>query len=364
MKLGIIGLPNVGKSTLFNALTKGHAPASNYPFCTIDQNVGVALVPDERLERLGQILQPPKLTPTHIEFVDIAGVVKGASHGEGLGNQFLGHIRNVDAVAHVVRCFQDDNVAHVDGSIDPLRDISVVETELMLADLDMVERRLSKVQKVRSSGPGEAQKEAALLERIREALGQGQAAESLDLGEEDRELLGETPLLTLKPQFYVANIGEAGIAGGNDFSRAVAEYADARGRQTVDVSSKLESELVDLSPEERREFLKSYDISESGLEKVIRVGYRLLDLITFYTIAGENEVRAWTIRSGRKAPAAAGKVHSDMEKGFIKAEVIAFDDLDTYGSEHAAREHGHWAVEGKEYVVQDGDILTIKFQAG
>ncbi|MFC1682873.1 redox-regulated ATPase YchF [Candidatus Zixiibacteriota bacterium] len=363
MNLGIIGLPNVGKSTLFNALTKGHAPASNYPFTTIDQNVGVAIVSDERLEKLGQILKPPKLTPTHIDFVDIAGLVKGASHGEGLGNQFLGHIRNVDCVVHVVRCFEDGNVAHVDGKVDPLRDIAVVETELILADLEMVERRLSKTRKLIKTGQADTKRETALLERIKEVLEGGRAAESLELRHEDLEHLHETPLLTLKPQLYVANIDEAAIAQGNDHSRAVAEFAAARGRQTANVSSKLESELTDLSPEESLEFLKSYGVTESSLQKVIGVGYRLLDLITFYTIAGENEVRAWTLKRGRKAPAAAGKVHSDMEKGFIKAEVIRFQDLAEYGSEHAAREHGHWAIEGKDYIVQDGDLLTIKFHA-
>jgi GTP-binding protein YchF len=364
MKLGIIGLPNVGKSTLFNALTKGHAPASNYPFTTIDQNVGVAIVPDERLQRLGQILQPPKLTPTHIEFVDIAGLVKGASHGEGLGNQFLGHIRNVDAIVHVVRCFEDRNVAHTDGTVNPLRDIEVVETELMLADLEMVERRLSKTRKLLKTGQAETKKEIDLLEKIQQALEGGRPAESMSLSKTDLERLGDLQLLTIKPQFYVSNIDEQAIAEGNNYSRTVAEHAASIQRETVNVSSKLESELTDLSPDEAREFLKSYGVSESSLEKVIKVGYRLLDLITFYTIAGENEVRAWTLKRGQKAPAAAGQVHSDMEKGFIRAEMMKFEDLERYGSEHTVREHGLLAIEGKDYVVQDDDVLTIKFRAG
>ncbi len=364
MKLGIIGLPNVGKSTLFNALTRGHAPASNYPFCTVDQNVGVATVPDERLKKLGQILKPPKLTPAHIEFVDIAGLVQGASHGEGLGNQFLGHIRNVDAIVHVVRCFHDENVAHVDGAIDPSRDIEVVETELLLADLEVVERRLSRMQKLTRAGETGAKDETELLERIKQALEEGHAAKLLPMSGDHLDLLKDIQLLTIKPHFYVANIDEDAIARGNEYSQMVAEHAASVQRETVNVSSKLESELIDLSPEEAEEFLKSYGVTESGLVKVIKLGYQLLDLITFYTIAGENEVRAWTLQRGQKAPTAAGKVHSDMEKGFIRAEVIKFDDLDRYGSEHAAREHGHWAVEGRDYVVQDGDVLTIKFHGG
>jgi GTP-binding protein YchF len=354
MKLGIIGLPNVGKSTLFNALTKGHAPASNYPFTTIDQNVGVAIVPDERLQRLGQILQPPKLTPTHIEFVDM----------EGLGNQFLGHIRNVDAIVHVVRCFEDRNVAHTDGTVNPLRDIGVVETELMLADLEMVERRLSKTRKLLKTGQAETKKEIDLLEKIQQTLEGGRPAESMSLSKTDLERLGDLQLLTIKPQFYVSNIDEQAIAEGNNYSRTVAEHAASIQRETVNVSSKLESELTDLSPDEAREFLKSYGVAESSLEKVIKVGYRLLDLITFYTIAGENEVRAWTLKRGQKAPAAAGQVHSDMEKGFIRAEMMKSEDLERCGSEHTVREHGLLAIEGKDYVVQDGDVLTIKFHAG
>jgi GTP-binding protein YchF len=364
MNLGIIGLPNVGKSTLFNALTRGHAPASNYPFCTIDQNVGVALVPDKRLEKLGQILQPPKLTPTHIDFVDIAGLVKGASHGEGLGNQFLGHIRNVDAVAHVVRCFEDENVAHIDGQLDPIRDIEVIQTELMLADLEMVERRLSKVQKMSRAGQPGIEKEASLLQSIKQALEAGQAIENVSPEHEGLEHLQDTPLLTVKPLFYVCNVDEDSIARGNAYSERAARRAASENREAVNVSAKFESELIDLSAEEAREFLQSCGVSTSGLEKVIEVGYRVLDLITFYTIAGENEVRAWTLKRGQKAPAAAGKVHSDMEKGFIRAEVMKFQDIEKYGSEHAVREHGLLTVEGKDYIVSDGDVLTIKFHPG
>jgi ribosome-binding ATPase len=357
---GIIGLPNVGKSTIFNALSSAGAQASNYPFTTIDPNVGIVEVPDERLIKLNGMYRPKKLTPTTIEFVDIAGLVKGASRGEGLGNKFLGNIREVDAVAHVVRCFQDPDVVHVDGDIGPKRDIEVIEAELMLADLDGVEKRLYSRQKVAKGGDKAAKAEVELLERLKIMLEKGEPVRTGDFTEEEQSLVKSFFLLTAKPILYVANVAEEDIEGKSPLVAEVREIAKAEGAPVVVISGKTESEIAALAPDERPEFLESLGLKEPGLNRLIREGYNLLELITFFTV-GEDEVKAWTVRKGSKAPQAAGKIHSDFERGFIRAEVIHYNDLVTLASWHAAKEKGVLRQEGKEYVVQDGDCMLFKF---
>ncbi|MBC5738167.1 MULTISPECIES: redox-regulated ATPase YchF [Oscillospiraceae] len=362
MKLGIVGLPNVGKSTLFNAITNAGAESANYPFCTIDPNVGVVAVPDVRLSWLSDFYKPKKTTPAVIEFVDIAGLVKGASKGEGLGNKFLANIRETAAIVHVVRCFDDENVIHVEGSTDPLRDIGIIDLELIMADLEMVERRAEKAQKLLKSGDKKAAREAEVFASLRDWLNDGNSARSFDCDEDDAAIIASAELLSLKPIIYAANLDEDGFADYHSvaYYKQVEELAAREGAQVIPVCAKLEAEIAELPAEDKQEFLQDLGITESGLDRLIKASYALLGLISFLT-SGEDECRAWTIKNGTKAPQAAGKIHTDFERGFIRAEVVAFEDLKTCGSMNAAKEKGLVRSEGKEYVMKDGDIVLFRF---
>ena len=364
MKLGIVGLPNVGKSTLFNSLTKAGAESANYPFCTIDPNVGVVAVPDERLNVLGEMYHTKKIIPAAIEFVDIAGLVKGASKGEGLGNQFLANIREVDAIVHVVRCFEDSNIVHVDGSIDPLRDIETINLELIFSDLEILERRISKAVRAARNDKTIA-KELALMERIKAHLEDGKMAKSFDdiNDEDEQQWLESYNLLTYKPVIFAANVAEDDLAddgASNAGVQAVREYAKREDCEVFVVCAEIEQEIAELDDDEKSMFLEELGLKESGLEKLIKASYSLLGLISYLT-AGEPEVRAWTIKKGTKAPQAAGKIHSDFERGFIRAEIVSYDDLMACGTYNAAKEKGLVRLEGKDYVVQDGDIILFRF---
>lgn len=363
---GIVGLPNVGKSTTFNALTAGsgaHAEAANYPFCTINPNVGIVKVPDKRMAMISQYIKPQQQIPTTMTFVDIAGIVKGASKGEGLGNQFLGHIREVNAIAHVVRCFESGDIVHVEGSVDPTRDISTIDTELIFADLDSVIKKYATLEKQSRTGNKEAAAQFGVISRVREALERGKAVRSLKLSEEEAYLIRDYHFLTIKPVLYVANLDEKDVANpeANKHYQAVLKHAQSEGSRVVPICSAIESEIASLeSEEERTAFLKDLGVEETGLDRMIRTGYELLGLATYFT-AGEKEVRAWTIRKGFKAPQAAGVIHTDFERGFIRAETYHFDDLMKCKSEAAIKENGLLRLEGKEYVVKDGDILHFRF---
>ncbi len=358
-KCGIVGLPNVGKSTLFNALTAAEIPAENYPFCTIEPNVGVVPVPDPRLEAIAHFVKPQKVVPTTMEFVDIAGLVAGASKGEGLGNQFLAHIRETDAIAQVVRCFEHADIAHVAGRVDPVADAETINTELALADLETVERALERATRAAKTGSQQARRRVAWLTRVRDHLAEGHPVRTLERDEEADEVLRELHLLTAKPMLYVANVAEDGFEG-NPFLEAIGKVAHGQGAEVVPVSAAMEAEIAQLDEADKQEFLEEMGLHEPGLNRLIRAGYRLLGLQTFFT-AGPKEVRAWTVRQGATAPEAAGRIHTDFEKGFIRAEVIAYEDFIRYGGEQGAKEAGKWRLEGRDYVMQEGDVVHFRF---